>query len=78
MKEPQKERIERKKLVSPKYSMKSTGALREQTQSVIQIEQKKSALIKEEGSLREDLMPNEKESLKMTTTLLEGSWLSVT
>ena len=50
--------------MSPKDSIKSTGALREQTQSVIQIELKHSALIGEDGSLNEDLKPNEKESLR--------------
>ena len=62
MKEPQKERIERKKLVSPKDNIKSTGARREQTQSALHIELKKSTLVKDEGSLGEDLKPNEKES----------------
>ena len=58
--------------------MKSTGAMRKQTQSEIQIEQKKSVLVDKEGSLGEDLKLNEKESLKMMTTLLKDSQLSMT
>ena len=50
--------------MSPKDNIKSTGALREQTQSAIQIKLKKFALIDEDGSLDEDLKPNEKESLR--------------
>ena len=50
--------------MSPKDNIKSTWDQREQTQSALQIELKKSALDKEEGSLGEGLKPNEKESLR--------------
>ena len=50
--------------MSPKDNIKSTGALREQTQSAIQIELKESELVDEDGSLDEDLKSNEKESLR--------------